>query len=159
MEQEKQGKTPDAFEAQMEVLRFLSESTDDYLFSWEFPEDRIYFAGPVWKRYAIMDPGQSSCSLQDWCSVVYEKDLPALREEFELIRQGQKIEHNMEYRLVDREGNRVWISCRGRCQIDRESCPVRMSGRISDTALAGKVDMLTGAFNAGKLTEDIAGIL
>ena len=61
MEQEKQGKTPDAFEAQMEVLRFLSESTDDYLFSWEFPEDRIYFAGPVWKRYAIMDPGQSSC--------------------------------------------------------------------------------------------------
>lgn len=65
MEPEKQGKTPDAFEAQMEVLRFLSESTDDYLFSWEFPEDRIYFAGPVWKRYAIMDPGQSACSLQD----------------------------------------------------------------------------------------------
>lgn len=159
MEPEKQGKTPDAFEAQMEVLRFLSESTDDYLFSWEFPEDRIYFAGPVWKRYTIMDPGQSTCSLQDWCSVVYEKDLPALQEEFELIRQGKKTEHNMEYRLVDREGNRVWISCRGRCQIDRESCPVRMIGRISDTALAGKVDMLTGAFNAGKLTEDIAGIL
>lgn len=50
-------------------------------------------------------------------------------------------------------------SCRGRCQIDRESCRSRMIGRISDTALAGKVDMLTGAFNAGKLTEDIAGIL
>ena len=86
----------------MEVLRFLSESTDDYLFSWEFPEDRIYFAGPVWKRYAIMGPGQSACSLQEWCSVVYEKDLPTLQVEFERIRQGQKIEHNMEYRLVDR---------------------------------------------------------
>lgn len=159
MELERQGKVPDTFEAQMEVLRFLSESTDDYLFSWEFEKDRIYFAGPVWKRYAVMSPDQPHCSLQEWCSVVYEKDVPALQEEFVQIRQSKKIEHNMEYRLVDREGNRVWISCRGRCQVDQEGRPVRMIGRISESALAGKVDMLTGAFNAGKLTEDIAGIL
>ena len=48
-------KDREVIQTQLEVLRFLSDSTDDYLFSWNFKEDKIYFPGPIWKRYAIMD--------------------------------------------------------------------------------------------------------
>lgn len=148
-----------AMNTQLEVLRFLSDSTDDYLFSWNFQLNRIYFPGPIWKRYAIMEPGETICSLEDWYRVVYKKDLPALQAEFDRLRRGEQSSHNMEYRLVDREGNRIWISCRGRCQLDEQGRPIRMIGRISDTVLAGEVDALTGAFTSDRLQKDIRTIL
>ena len=37
-------------EAQLEVLRFLSESTDDYLFLLEFRRGRLYFPGQIWEK-------------------------------------------------------------------------------------------------------------
>ena len=151
-------KDPEVIQTQLEVLRFLSDSTDDYLFSWNFQEDRIYFPGPIWKRYAIMEPGKTICTMEDWCRVVYEKDLPVLLVEFDRLRRGEKKKHNMEYRLVDREGNRVWISCRGQCQLDKQGRPIRMIGRISDTVLAGEVDALTGSFTAARLPKDIKEI-
>lgn len=116
-------KDREVIQTQLEVLRFLSDSTDDYLFSWNFREDRIYFPGPIWKRYAIMEPGQTICTMEDWCKVVYEKDLPMLQAEFDRLRRGEEKKHNVEYRLVDREGNRVWISCRGQCQLDKQGHP------------------------------------
>lgn len=152
-------KDREAIQTQLEILRFLSDSTDDYLFSWNFQSDRVYFPGPIWKRYALMEPGQTICTVEDWCKVVYEKDLPMLQMEFERLRRGEVKKHNMEYRLVDREGNRVWISCRGQCQMDQKGHPLRMIGRISDTVLAGEVDALTGAFTSARLQKDIKNVL
>ena len=152
-------KDREAIQTQLEILRFLSDSTDDYLFSWNFQSDRVYFPGPIWKRYALMEPGQTICTVEDWCKVVYEKDLPMLQMEFERLRRGEVKKHNMEYRLVDREGNRVWISCRGQCQMDQKGHPLRMIGRISDTFLAGEVDALTGAFTSARLQKDIKNVL
>ena len=152
-------KDQEIIQTQLEILRFLSESTDDYLFSWSFQSDRIYFPSPIWKRYALMEPGQTVCTVEDWYKAVYEKDLPMLQAEFERLRRGEIKKHNMEYRLVDREGNRVWISCRGQCQMDKSGHPLRMIGRISDTALAGEVDALTGAFTSARLQKDIKRIL
>lgn len=151
-------KDQEAIQTQLEILRFLSDSTDDYLFCWDFEGDRIYFPGPIWKRYAIMAPGQTTCTIEDWCRVVYEKDLPMLQAEFDRLRRGEKKKHNMEYRLVDREGSRVWISCRGQCQLDKDGRSIRMIGRISDTVLAGEVDVLTGAFTSARLRKDIQEI-
>ena len=144
--------------SQLEILRFLSDSTDDYLFSWDFHGDQIYFPGPIWKRYAVMEPGQTICTIEDWYKVVYPQDLPMLQAELDQLRRGEKKKHNMDYRLVDREGKRVWVSCRGQCQLDQKGCPIRMIGRISDTVLAGEVDALTGSFTSARLQKDIEAI-
>ena len=145
--------------AQLEVLRFIGESTDDHLFLCDYETERLYFTGDISRRYAIMEDGRGYCTVADWCQIVYEKDLPGLVEELERIRQGKQTEHDMEYRLVDRNGNRVWVSCRGRCQINEDGTPTVMVGRVSDTVLERKVDLLTGAFNSSKLTEDMGAIL
>lgn len=152
-------KDQETMRTQLAVLRFLSDSTDDYLFSWNFQLNRIYFPGPIWKRYAVMEPGQNLCTVEDWCKVVYEKDLPMLQAEFDSLRRGEKKTHNIEYRLIDREGNRIWISCRGQSQLDKQGRPIRMIGRVSDTILASEVDTLTGAFTSARLQKDIKSIL
>ena len=145
--------------AQLEVLRFIGESTDDYLFLLDYRNERLYFTGNLSRRYAVLEDGRGYCTVADWCGIVYEKDLPALREELDRIRRGQQMEHNMEYRLVDRSGCRVWISCRGRCQLDEDGNSSVMIGRVSDTVLERKSDPLTGAFNAAKLSEDMCALL
>ena len=116
--------------AQLEVLRFIGESTDDYLFLLDYRNERLYFTGNLSRRYAVLEDGRGYCTVADWCGIVYEKDLPALREELDRIRRGQQMEHNMEYRLVDRSGCRVWISCRGRCQLDEDGNSSVMIGRV-----------------------------
>ena len=148
-----------AIQAQLEVLYFLSDSTDDYLFLGDFETGKLFFSKNINKRYQVLPEGKDSCTLEEWYSIVYRKDLAPLRREMERVFQGKVSKHDMEYRLVDRDGNRVWVSCRGRCQTDEQGKPIAIIGRVSDTVLERKVDPLTGAFNAGKLTEDMERIL
>lgn len=144
--------------AQLDVLRFVGESTDDYLFLCDFQTGRLYLTGDIAQRFSIMEDGKGYCTLEDWYGIVYEKDLPALEEDLNRIRLGRQTEHNAEYRLADRHGKRIWISCRGRCQTNGDHPPI-MVGRVSDTTFDHAVDSLTGTFNSTKLLEDIGTIL
>ena len=148
-----------SLDMRLDVLRFLGESTDDYLFLWEFERNYIHFFGPVNRRFNLALTEDNLCTVADWSAIVYEKDRPLLLEDLTQVRLGKKLEHNMEYRLLDRNGNRVWISCRGRSQLDDAGRPVMMIGRLSDAALSQKVDPLTNALNAVKLPEDLTDAL
>lgn len=145
--------------AQLDVMRILGDNGNDYLFLWEFQTGRMYFFGGINKRYPILENGKDYCTVEEWCSLIYEKDRPALRKEMDRIRQEKETQLNMDYRLVDREKNRVWVNCRGEGQVDEEGELVALVGRVSDTALEQKVDQLTGAFNGSKLAEDMKRIL
>ena len=76
--------------AQLDVLRFIGESTDDYLFLCDYRKGRLYFSGNISRRYAILEDGREYCTVEDWCGLVYEKDLPALREDLERLRLGKQ---------------------------------------------------------------------
>lgn len=146
-------------DTRLEVLRFLGQSSQDFLFLWEFQTDTLHFFGPVNRRFALPMRDDSLCTLADWNQIVYEHDRPLLKKELEAIRTGTKLEHNLEYRLVDRDGNRVWVGCQGRSQLDSTGTPVMMIGRVSDAILDRKVDPLTNVMNAIKLTEDLEEVL
>lgn len=146
-------------DTRLEVLRFLGQSSQDFLFLWEFQSDTLHFFGPVNRRFALHMREDSLCTLEDWNQIVYEYDRPLLKKELDEIRRGVKLEHNLEYRLVDRDGNRVWVGCQGRSQLDSSGTPVMMIGRVSDTILDRKVDPLTNVLNALKLPEDLNEIL
>ena len=105
-------------DTRLEVLRFLGQSSQDFLFLWEFQSDTLHFFGPVNRRFALHMREDSLCTLEDWNQIVYEYDRPLLKKELDEIRRGVKLEHNLEYRLVDRDGNRVWVGCQGRSQLD-----------------------------------------
>lgn len=151
-----QGQERDSY---LNILRFLNESSDDYFFLWEFCSDRLYFSGDITRRYALPLNDAHYCTVEDWCRIVYDKDLPALVEDLDQVRRGLARDHNMEYRLLDREGNLVWISCRGKSHPAPDGTPILMVGRVSDTALLSRADPLTGAFNAVKLTEDMEQLI
>lgn len=145
----------------LNILKFLNESTDDYFFLYEIESGKIYFSGPIYKKYELLQKGEKFCTIEDWYNIVYENDLPALKEDLQKILSGKSSEHNMEYRIFNKEGRRVWISCRGKCQIqeDENGKKIILIGRISDKILLPKTDPLTGLLNVSKLYEDIEEIL
>lgn len=149
----------ETMQAQLDVLNILGENGNDYLFLWELKTGRLHFFGDISKRYPILEDGTGQCTVDEWCNIVYEKDRATLRKAMEQVMQGKIIRYNTDYRLIDREGNRVWVNCQGKCQMDAKGTPVNMVGRVSDTVLERKVDQLTGAFNGSKLVDDMKRIM
>lgn len=143
----------------LDAIQSLSESTDDYLFLWEIASDRIYFFGGIAEKYNLRNDGTECYTLEEWKKIVYPEDLAVLTENLNLIVQGKITDHNLEYRLIDRQGKVVWVSCRGKVKVDETSGSYVLIGRVSDTALRYKVDALTGMFNMPKMMEDIEHML
>lgn len=143
-----------------QTLQLLSESTDDYLFLADLKEGKFYFASnDISKRYALRMDENNSCSINDWKDIVYGRDLNQWVNDMESICSGKSLIHDLEYRLVDRNSNLVWISCRGKAELDETGIPYVMVGRTSDTVLLGKTDSLTGLFNSTKLMEHLDEML
>lgn len=141
------------------MLNFLSESSDDYFFLWDIPTGQLHLSEKIAEKYDLMQMGEKSCTLADWKRIVYPPDLPALSAQLEQIQRGETLLHDMEYRLINRNGEIVWISCRGKSNLSPEGVPQWMIGRISDSVFKGKLDQLTGAFLMDTLHADIGEML
>lgn len=139
----------------LEAIQGLSESTDDYLYLWEIREDRMWIFGDVTAKYNLISEEKAYCTVKNWEEIIYYKDLPAFKKEIQRIIDGKSKVRNVDYRLLDKSGKRVWISCRGKTRPDEYGDSLVMIGRISETALRYKVDEVTGMFNAAKFNEDM----
>lgn len=142
-------------EAYLEMMQTLGKSTDEYLFLWELTKDRLWIFGDMRKSYNLFPKEENLYSIEDYRNIVYADDVGRLTENLRKVTSGQLPKHNMAYRLVDKKGNRVWISCRGEVREDERTGSLLILGRISDTVHRYKVDELTGLFNKIKLQEDL----
>lgn len=131
----------------LQTLRLLSETTDDYLYMADLTEEKMYFANSaISSRYNISLSKENTCSVEAWSRIIYERDVVQWKKDIRKIQEKKSHKHNLVYRLREKNGNLVWISCRGKVLENEEGEPIIMLGRISDTALLGKVDSLTCLF-------------
>lgn len=142
------------FKQYCETLRILNESTDDYLYIARLDTKRFYYWGNIEERYPLPRNREDGYSIEEYSKAVYDHDAAALEQDIRYVLEGKQDTHDMEYRLVDREGNQVWTSCRGKVVYDEQGKRLFMMGRISDTVLLGKTDSLTGLFNSSKFMKD-----
>lgn len=142
----------------MQAIHFLDESTDEYLYFYDLVNDKIYFTDKIRKKYPLPS-GKNGISVSEWAKIVYFRDVGQIEKNLEEIRKGLWDSHNMEYRLVDKNGERVWINCRGNVQKDEEGNPLIMVGCVTELARGRLVDNLTGLWNAEKFTEDMGKCL
>lgn len=142
----------------LQMIRFLDESTDDYLYLYDFTGEKIYFTEKICKKYLLSNV-EEGISFSEWSKIMYFKDVPLLEKDMEKMKQGITSSHNLEYRLVDREGNRIWINCRGKVQKDPEGKPSVMVGSISELSEGRMIDGLTKLWNYDRFIEDMGKYL
>lgn len=138
----------------MDTLSILSESTDDYFYLWDLQSDRVWQFGRLAEKYDLEVSDTGYFMVEQWNSIVYRRDRNELARDFEMLKRGIKDRHNMDYRLTDRRGKKVWVNCHGTVQKDEKGNPMLLIGRVSEAALRYKVDSMTGLFNASKMQDD-----
>lgn len=143
----------------IQTMQVLDETTEDYLYIYDIINKRAYFTGKICRKYGLPDRGTEGFPLNVWEDIVYHKDLELLRKSLREIEEGVSENHNLEYRLVDSEGNKVWIRCKGTVQKNRDGIVQILIGSISELAMRRKVDKLTGLWNCDKFTEDMGKYL
>lgn len=146
-------------EAYRNVLDFLNETSNDYYFFFDFYNATFYFSEKNLGKVSFFPKDRTFCTLEEWKSIVYPKDLPMLVAEFEGMQAGKYPIHNLEYRITNVRGELVWVHSRGKSQVNDQGVPLWMIGRISESALHNKADKFTGTFNMESLKHELEMLL
>lgn len=125
-----------------DLLRYMDQfgdSTEDCYFYYDCAENQVWFSQNV-REVADIFPGQDvTCSLEDWLAAVVPMDLPKLKRLFEELSHGETRQFNLNYRIWDRNGNRLWISSRGRAYPGEDGRTGYVLGRFSRQAQTGYI--------------------
>ena len=143
----------------LDVLECLGKNTETYFYLWEIENNRIWIFGDLDKLYPLMDKGDRYCTIERWNSSIHPDDRAMVLENMRRIRQEQSFKHVIRYRLRNRDGNYVWVTCRGSYRAGHGNNSPVLIGMVSDTELRYKVDELTGLYNMAIMKKDLQKIL
>lgn len=148
-------KTDEGFQTTLKLMDTINHSTDDYLFIWDIRRDTRWFFGDIDKYYDIRKNGSETNNTKEMMRIIHPADRAAVLESLTQIKRGDKDIHNMDYRWVNRSGEKVWINCHGTLVRDAENKPYIMIGRVSEENLRHLYNPLTGLWNKNKLRQDL----
>lgn len=148
-------KTDAGFETTCKLIETINRSTDDYLFIWDIKADNRWFFGDIDDHYDIRKNGSETNSTPEMLRIIYPADRAAVLASLNEIAEGKKDTHNMDYRWINRKGEKVWINCHGTVIRDENNMPHLMIGRVSEENLRHLFNPLTSLWNKNKLRNDL----
>ncbi len=137
------------------TLQLFDESLDDYIYIYDMTAGRVFLTDKIREKFPIPPAGEDGNDFEDWNNIVYAKDRPLMNHYRDLLIRGEIGSFDIEYRILDRAGNKVWVSVKGMLRQKENTQSCLLVGRISEIISGGMVDNLTGLFSRGKFMQDI----
>lgn len=125
-----------------DVIDLLHACMDDYLYVYDFKNDFYYISPHAVKRFALSE-NHFTDVFENHQKFVYHADIDDLEKELNELISGEREFHNMQYRWLDKEGQPVWINCRGYVVRDNANPPY-MLGCINEIGVKQKADNVSG---------------
>lgn len=135
-----------------EVIDVLTPCMDNYLYIMNLKEDTYCISESAAERFMIPSHFFTDAT-EIFKKAVYTADYGPLMEDFTKIQQKEKDFHNLQYRWFDKEGNPVWINCRGRVLFDDNGEPEFLVGCINEIGKKQKADNVSGLLGESVLQE------
>lgn len=132
------------------VIQLFSPTMDDFPYVLDLKEDSYLISATAVQRFRL-PADHFFHSREVHRQFVYPEDLPALWEDLDRIKSGEKSDHNMDYRWLDRQGDPVWINCRGLVLYEQDGSPRYLIGCINEIGKKQKADNVSGLLGAGGL--------
>ena len=117
-----------SFEEYCRVIDAFAPSMDDYLYFYDISQDKYHISEKALERFDI-PANEFSNVVETHKSFVYEEDSDLLVTDLKKLADGEKDLHNIEYRWVGKDGNPIWINCRGRV-IDDENGNFQVENKL-----------------------------
>lgn len=132
------------------ILQLFSPTMDNYPYVLDLKEDSYLISSTAVQRFRL-PADHFFHSREMHRQFVYPEDLPALWADLDRIQSGEKSDHNMDYRWLDRHGDPVWINCRGLVLYEQDGSPKYLIGCINEIGKKQKADNVSGLLGAGGL--------
>lgn len=147
-----------------ERYRFISEATNDTIWTWDFNKNKIFLSGRLYETLGITND-RKIYNISEWFNIVHPDDSERSKN---IIRQLSEkvIDHfESEYRILPTSGGQKWILTKGRGTYDESGKLVLLAGSHTDITDKRKMqekinrlayfDDLTGLPNRAKLYEKL----
>lgn len=136
----------------------LVKSTDDYIFICNMKTNVFRYSKAMVEEFGL--PGEViENAAAVWGAKVHELDKQVFLDSNQEIADGRADSHNVEYRAKNRNGDWIWVRCRGHVERDETGEPVLFAGMITNLGKKNKVDHVTGLFNKFVFEEDLQSLL
>ena len=143
------------YEEYCDAIRQFATCMEDYLYLYDIPNDRYYISPRAVERFA-MPTNYFSDVTETLRKFVCEEDFDMLQEDLGQMAAGKKDEHNIEYRWIGKDGEPIWINCRGRAIRDEDGSTIYMYGCVNEIGKKKKADNISGLREASAASELIA---
>lgn len=131
------------FEEYKEIIKEFAPCMDDYPYFYDIANDIYYISEKALDRFAL-PANQFTDVTETHKKFVYEDDVDELIVDLRKMVSGEKDEHNIEYRWIGKDGQPIWINCRGRVMKGEDGRPKYMVGCVNEIGASQKADNVSG---------------
>ncbi len=132
-----------------QTIELFNTTFDDYPYVYDFINDYYYISPNAAERFA-MESNSFHDVVNNLRSIVYPADFEALQKDLDEVLSGVKNVHNMQYRMINIDGEPIWINCRGHIVIENGE-PAYMVGCINEIGMRQKADNISGLLGESSL--------
>lgn len=97
----------------LELVRVMNASVTDPMYVWDLEEDKVYFTLAISDVLALRPKENEGFEIQELLNLTYSVDKPRMDKGIFRVANGLETEFEIEYRVIDREGKRVWVNNKG----------------------------------------------
>lgn len=131
----------------------LAKSTDAYMYVADVRTGTFRYSRAMVEEFDL--PGEIvENAAAVWGEKVHPDDKAAFMEANQIIADGRSDAHYVEYRAQNRNGEWVWVRCRGHLERDDQGEPCLFAGFITNLSRKNTIDYPTGLYNRTKFVED-----
>lgn len=135
-----------------EIYNALMNSIDDYVYIGDLTTNKYLVSQNMLDDFEL--PGRLVENLPEvWGKLIHEKDQARFFASIQDMLAGRLMSHNEEYQICNRQGQYVWVHCRGILNRGQDGGPVSFIGVVKKPASMGKLDAITGLYTHEKYLE------
>ena len=151
MEQWERGST---FAQLCDIIDKFAPCMNDYLYAYDITNDTYYISEKAVERFAL--PSNLFHEVvQAHETFVYADDVAMLTEDLGKMLCGEKESHNIKYRWIGRDGQPIWINCRGRIYLLGERKEKFLLGCINEIGARQAADNVSNLLGENTFKEHL----
>lgn len=131
-----------SFEAIQDAIRQFSPCMNDYLYVFDIPSDTYYISKRAKERF-LLPSHKFHDVINAHRQFVHPDDVELLTSDLTKMTSGEKQYHNLHYRWLGKDGQPIWVNCRGQL-LSRDGRPSCIIGCINEIGARQAADNITG---------------
>ena len=132
-----------------DVIDMLYPCMDDYIYVYDLQNDYYYISPSATERFAL-PASQFGDVIKTHELFVYPEDIDVLQKDLNMLIQGKKEFHDLQYRWLSKDNKPIWINCRGFVVKDNGKV-LYMIGCINEIGTRQMADNISGLLGLSSL--------